>query len=120
MLDRTKLYINGEWVAPEGAGTIAVRSASTEEVIGRVPEGAARDLDAAVRAARAAFPGWMTTKPVERGAFLKKIHDGLKARADEIGKIIAGEVGMPLKLATRIQVCSPIHIFAIYARMAGV
>jgi betaine-aldehyde dehydrogenase len=113
------LYINGEWVAPAGAGVIAVRSASTEEEIGRAPEGTARDLDAAVRAARAAFPSWMTTQPAERGTFLKKIHDGLKAGADEIGKIIAGEVGMPLKLATRIQVGSPIHIFAIYAKMAA-
>ena len=119
MLDRTTLYINGEWVAPDGEGAIDVRSASTEEVIGRVPAGTARDVDVAARAARAAFPGWMATPPAERGALLKKIHDELKARADEIGKIIAGEVGMPLKLATRIQVGSPINIFAMYAGMAG-
>jgi betaine-aldehyde dehydrogenase len=113
------LYINGQWVAPDGTGAIAVRSASTEEVIGHVPEGSVRDLDAAVRAARAAFPAWMATPAAERGAFLKQIHDGLKTRADDIGNIIAGEVGMPLKLATRIQVGSPIHIFSIYAKMAG-
>jgi aldehyde dehydrogenase (NAD+) len=117
--DRTSLYINGQWVAPEGKGTIAVISASSEELIGHVPEGTERDLDAAVRAARAAFPAWMETPPATRGAYLKKIHDELKARADQIGKLIAGEVGMPLKLATRIQVGSPIFIFAMYARMAG-
>ncbi|MFO1097778.1 MAG: aldehyde dehydrogenase family protein [Xanthobacteraceae bacterium] len=119
MIDRTKLYINGAWVAPDGKGDIAVRSASTEEVIGRVPEGSARDLDAAAKAARAALPGWMAVPPAQRGAFLKAIHNELKARAEEIGKIIAGEVGMPLKLATRIQVGSPIAIFAMYADMAG-
>ena len=119
MIDRTKLYINGAWVAPDGKGEIAVRSASTEEVIGRVPEGSVRDLNAAVRAARAALPGWMAVPPAQRGAFLKAIHNELKARSEEIGKIIAGEVGMPLKLATRIQVGSPIAIFAMYAGMAG-
>jgi aldehyde dehydrogenase (NAD+) len=118
VIDRTKLYINGAWVAPDGKGEIAVRSASTEEVIGHVPEGSVRDLDAAVRAARAAFPGWMAAPPAQRGAFLKAIHNELKVRAEEIGKIIAGEVGMPLKLATRIQVGSPIAIFAMYAGMA--
>ncbi len=119
MLDRTMLYINGEWVAPDGKDTIDVLSASTERVIGRVPEGTSRDLDLAVRAARIAFPGWMATPPAERGSFLRKIHEGLKARADEIGKIIAGEVGMPLKLATRIQAGSPVFLFAMYAKMAG-
>ena len=116
---RDKLYIDGAWVAPHGKGTIDVISASTEEVIGRVPEGTADDIDAAVTAARAAFEGWAATPPAERGAFLAKIHEGLKARGDEIGKIIAGEVGMPLKLATRIQAGSPTYIFGMYAKMAG-
>ncbi|MEZ5788147.1 MAG: aldehyde dehydrogenase family protein [Xanthobacteraceae bacterium] len=119
MDDRTTLYINGQWVAAEGKGTITVISASSEEVIGHVPEGTERDLDAAVRAAREALPAWMVTPPATRGAYLKKIHDELNARAEHIGKLIASEVGMPLKLATRIQVGSPIFIFSMYARMAG-
>ena len=57
MMNRQELYIDGEWVAPDGNGTIDVHSASTEEVIGRVPEGTADDVDAAVKAARAALRG---------------------------------------------------------------
>ncbi len=55
MFVRDKLFIGGDWVSPSGAGRIEVVSASTEELIGRVPDGTAADIDAAVRAARAAF-----------------------------------------------------------------
>ena len=39
MLGYQNLYINGEWTQPAGPGVIDVLSASTEEVIGAVPEG---------------------------------------------------------------------------------
>ena len=56
-LTRDKLFIGGEWVEPAGTGTIEVVNPTTEEVIGRIPEGTAEDADRAVRAARAAFDG---------------------------------------------------------------
>jgi len=114
---RDKLYINGRWATPAGPKTIEVRSASTEAVIGRVPEGTPEDADAAVRAARAAFESWAATSVPERARFLARIHEGLQARAEDIGRTIAGEVGMPLKLATRIQAGSPIFTFSMYAKM---
>ncbi len=118
MHNRQQLYINGEWVAPDGTGMIDVHSASTEEVIGRVPEGTAKDAERAAAAARAAFTEWSFTPPAERAALLMKVHEELKARSDELGNIIAGEVGMPLKLAARIQVGSPVHIVSLYAKLA--
>ncbi len=114
---RDKLYIDGQWTASTGRETIDVASASTEELMGRVPEGTPEDVDAAVRAARAAFEPWAATSAAARAGFLQKIHEGLKARAGEIGRVIAGEVGMPVKLATRIQAGSPAFTFAMYAKM---
>mgnify|MGYP000611777902 CR=1 FL=1 len=114
---RDQLYINGKWVKPAGTGSIAVVNASTEEVMGRIPEGNAADADAAVAAARAAFESWSATTPAARAALLQKIHEGLKARTEEIARTICGEVGMPLKLAGRIQAGSPTFTFAMYARM---
>ncbi len=95
MDNRDKLYIDGRWTAPHGSRSIDVLSASTEEVIGRIPEGDTADVQAAVAAARRAFDGWAATPIAERAAFLKKIQEGLKARADDIARTIAGEVGMP-------------------------
>jgi aldehyde dehydrogenase (NAD+) len=116
---RDKLYIDGRWSASTGGKSIEVISPSTETAIGSVPEGTPEDADAAVCAARAAFDAWAATPATERAAFLQKIHEGLKARAEEIGRTIAAEVGMPLKLATRIQAGSPIFTFSMYARMLG-
>jgi len=116
---RDQLYINGQWTAPKGNKSIDVINASTEEVMGRIPEGSEDDVNAAVAAARAAFDGWAATPAAERAAFLQKIHEGLKARMEEIGKLIAGEVGMPVKLATMIQAGSPTATFGLYAKMLG-
>jgi len=76
-------------------------------------------VQAAVAAARRAFDTWAATPAAERAAFLKKIQEGLKARADDIARTIAGEVGMPLKLSTMIQAGSPIGTFGLYSRMLG-
>ena len=58
MIERPNLYIDGAWVPSGGTGTIDVYGAATEEVVGRVPDGVAADVDRAVTAARAAFPAW--------------------------------------------------------------
>jgi acyl-CoA reductase-like NAD-dependent aldehyde dehydrogenase len=117
MLVRDKLFIGGRWVAPSGKEMIDVHNAGTGEVMGRVPAGNANDVDAAVAAARAALEGWNATPPAKRAEFLEKISAGLKARADELAKTIAQEVGMPLKLAGRIQAGLPIANFANFARL---
>ena len=50
-----KLYIGGQWVAPEGTGQIEVISPYTEQVIATVPDGTVGDINRAVAAARAAI-----------------------------------------------------------------
>ncbi|MBB3256612.1 betaine-aldehyde dehydrogenase [Paraburkholderia bannensis] len=114
-----QLYINGQWVAPQGKGTIDVIDSGTEAIMGRIPEGVDADAEAAIAAARAAFDAWSTTPAAERGAYLQKIADKLKARTDELAQLIAGEVGMPLKLARAIQVGGPVYNWAAYAKLAN-
>lgn len=119
MQQHSRFYIGGQWVAPDGNAFIDVENPATETVIARVPEGTATDADRAARAAAAAFPAWAALSGAERGAFLQKIADGLKARQDELGRLIASEVGMPVKLATRVQAGNPIFTFAACARIAA-
>lgn len=116
MLNFDQLYINGQWVAPHGKNAIDVISASTEAVMGRIPEGDEQDAAAAVAAARAAFAPWSVTTPAQRAEYLAKISAGIKARLPELAGIIAGEVGMPIKLAGPIQVGSPMANFSYYAK----
>src|SRR6266446_7073494 len=112
-----KLFIGGRWVAPSGNETIDVHNAGTGEVMGRIPAGGAKDVDAAVAAARGALEKWSQTDPLERAGLLEKIAAGLKARAVELARLIAQEVGMPLKLAGRIQAGLPIANFLNYSKI---
>jgi acyl-CoA reductase-like NAD-dependent aldehyde dehydrogenase len=113
-----KLFINGDWVSPSGRGTIDVINSTTEEVMGRIPEGTAEDIDRAVKAAKAAFEGWSALPVAARAEYLTKISAGLAARTDELAKLVAEELGMPLPLSKMIQAGLPTANFGIYAKLA--
>ena len=117
MILRDKFFINGQWATPSATETIDVHNAGTGEVMGKVPAGGEKDVEAAVAAARAALDGWSATPAAKRAEYLQKISDGLKARAAELGSTIAQEVGMPIKLAGRIQAGLPIANFSNYSKL---
>jgi aldehyde dehydrogenase (NAD+) len=117
MLLRDRLFIDGAWVAPSGKQTIDVHNAGNGEVMGRVPLADDKDVERAVAAARSALEAWSAATADQRSQFLEKISAGLKARADELARLIAQEVGMPLKMSARIQAGLPIANFANYAKL---
>jgi betaine-aldehyde dehydrogenase len=119
MLLRDKFYIDGQWATPSTKDTIDVHNAGTGEVMGTVPAGGDQDIDAAVRAARAAFDGWSQRPVAERADYLAKISAGLKQRLEPLARTIAQEVGMPIKLAGRIQAGLPMMTFGNYAKIAS-
>ncbi|SBT67457.1 Acyl-CoA reductase [Micromonospora sediminicola] len=110
LLVRRHLHLAGDWVDPADGGTIPVENPATGEIIGQVPAGTPADVDRAVAAARAAFPGWAATAPADRAAHLDRLHAALAARADEIARTVALELGTPLKLATRVQAGLPLTV----------
>jgi betaine-aldehyde dehydrogenase len=114
-----KLYVNGQWVEPAGSGTLDVINSTTEEVMGRIPEGTPEDVNRAVAAARAAFDSWSLTPVETRAAYLKSISDKLAARKGDIAAVIASEVGMPLPLATAVQAGLPAMVMGYYAKLLG-
>src|SRR5262245_32166194 len=117
MIVRDKLFIGGRWVAPLAKDTLEVHNAGTGAVMGRIPAAGEKDVDAAVSAARGAFEAWSSQAPSFRADCLDKVSQGLKARADEIARTIAQEVGMPLKMSARIQAGLPIANFSNYGRL---
>jgi len=117
MILRDRFFINGQWAIPSSKETIDVHNAGTGEVMGTVPAGTAKDIEAAAAAARAAFDGWSATPAAKRAEYLQKISEGLKARAAELGSTIAQEVGMPIKLSGRIQAGLPIANFFNYSKL---
>ena len=107
MSARQQIYVGGNWVDSAGDGSIDVVNPSNEEVIGSVPDGVGADVDAAVAAAREAFPGWAATPLEERLGYIEKLAGQLGARSEEIGELISREVGMPGKMAVMIQAGLP-------------
>jgi aldehyde dehydrogenase (NAD+) len=114
---RDKLYIDGAWVPPRASETIEVLDSTTEEVIGRVPLGSPEDVDAAVSAARRAFPEWAEVSPSERAKFATRIGEAIQARMADIAELVAHEVGMPLGLSMLIQAGLPMGTFTSMAEL---
>jgi aldehyde dehydrogenase (NAD+) len=119
--DYDRLFIGGDWVAPEGTDTIAVISPSTEEVIARVPDGTEADIDKAVAAARTAFDRgpWPRLTPVERAEILTKVAAQLVAEMNDMAEIITNEMGSPISFSALGQVLAPSMIFNYYADLAS-
>lgn len=115
---RDTLFIGGRWVVPIGRGGIAVIDPSTAAVYARIPEGVPADAEAAIAAAAAALGPWSRIPVAERAAYIERIAAGIEARSDELALAIASEVGMPLKLAARVQVGGPLWHWRHYARLA--
>jgi len=115
MMRYTDLYIDGGW--RHASGNIDVLSAATEEVIGSVSEGTRQDVNAAVDAARRAFPKWSETAAEERADWLDKIAAALKERTEQIARTIAMEVGSPISIATSIQAGLPVVVTSSYAKL---
>lgn len=117
MIERTELYINGQWITPTGFDVFEVVNPATGAVLGRVPAATLADTDRAVAAAVGAFDRWSRTSVSERAACLTSIQAGLVSRAEEIAHTITSEVGMPIKLSRRIQAGLPTVILESYIKL---
>ncbi|MFJ6667220.1 aldehyde dehydrogenase family protein [Streptomyces sp. NPDC091383] len=114
------LYIDGGWCpAARPDEVIEVVNPADEQVIARVPAAGPDDVDAAVRAARAALPGWAATPPAERAARLAALRDALAARKDEIAETVTAELGSPPAFSEAVHAGLPIAVAATYAELAA-
>jgi len=111
-------YIGGARVPATPAGEVHVGDAATGAPLATVTLGGAADADAAVRAARLALPAWRALGARGRAPFLLAIADALEAVSGELAREISREVGMPLKLARRIQVDAPVAAWRATAALA--
>jgi aldehyde dehydrogenase (NAD+) len=107
--DRDTFFIDGQWVAPAGTGTIEVISPHTEEVIATVPDGTAADMDRAVAAARRTFDetGWPTMPADERLAIVARFAELYAARMMDMAAVITEEMGSPISFSQLAQSPAP-------------
>src|SRR5688500_12601480 len=85
------MRIGGSWVgADEGRPVI---NPADESVIAEVPEGDAGHIERALEAARTAQKAWARKSGVERGAVLRAVADGIRARGEELARLVVAEQG---------------------------
>jgi len=90
-------WIGGEWMGQVNREPIDIINPATEEVFEQVLDGSRGDADAAVVAAKKAFGIWHRMTAVSRGELLHEVADRLKARTEEIARLLTLEGGKPLK-----------------------
>ena len=113
-----KIYVNGKWVSASANDTIKVYDSTDESVMATIPAGTAADVDAAAKAAHAAFESWSGLDVQERAKYMARIGDGLAGRMDEIATAISRETGMSKMLSQLVQVGLPINSFKQAAAIA--
>src|SRR3954454_17367673 len=101
--DTRTLLIGGTPTEPQGE-TWDVINPATEDVLATVGGASADQVDAAVAAARKAFPAWAALSGEERSRHIHRFADALEKAADRLLPSIVNEVGTPVSLASFLQV----------------
>ncbi|WP_055477322.1 aldehyde dehydrogenase [Gordonia sp. HS-NH1] len=110
-IDHSSLFIGSQWTTPSSSERITVRSATTEQIIGSVPEAAPADVDAAVATARRAFDdprGWSNWDPSRRAEILDRFADEYTSRSEEIFTAVSQQNGMPISIARQLEAFPPV------------
>lgn len=90
------LYYGGAWHAPKAGVYEDTINPTYNEAITAAPVADADDVDAAVKAAHAAFPAWAATPPIERGRYLRKAAAVLREHAVPLAQLDSLNNGNPV------------------------
>ena len=120
-MNRDKLFIGGQWVAPDDGDVINVIEAATERVMGRVATGGRGDINAAVGAAARASSGeWSSVSAETRSRLLVDFADTLEKRARDTAELVTRQNGMPISLSIGANGYFPAILFRYYADLVAV
>src|SRR5262245_33102208 len=95
MQERYEHFIGGAFVPSHTGRQLETTNPTTGKPLARIARGDAEDVDAAVKAAEAALPGWRDRRPIERGRILLEIARRLRERQQEIAALEVLEAGKP-------------------------
>ncbi|KJV27770.1 aldehyde dehydrogenase family protein [Luteibacter yeojuensis] len=116
MHDLTQIYIDGAFATPHGEERFELFNPATELVIGTVRLADADDARRAIAAAKRALPAWSRTTLAERAALLRRMHDAVAAREDELFAAVTEEYGAPVSRARwMVRYAAQVFLDAIHA-----
>src|SRR5262249_51994473 len=107
-------YIDGNWVKPSGDKSQDVMNPATSKPIGQLGHVSRGDLDKALAAADKGFKQWRKVSAFERGKILRKAAELVRARTDDIAKVLTQEQGKVL-MEAKLEVASAADVIDWYA-----
>ncbi len=108
-------YINGELVPAQSNGWLDNYEPATGEVYSRIADSDERDVELAVQAARAAFPGWKRTSLDERSRLLSAIADRIEQWNEALAEAESMDNGKPVSVARTVDIPRAAHNFRFFA-----
>ena len=112
------LFVGGEFGDPAAGGSLKTVNPATEEVLAEVAVAGPDDVDRAVRAARAAQPGWAALPAAERAKYLFRIARIVQERARELAVLETLDNGKPIKESRDVDVPTAAAHFFYHAGWA--
>jgi aminomuconate-semialdehyde/2-hydroxymuconate-6-semialdehyde dehydrogenase len=114
-MDKIQSFVGGELVPPASGTFVPKVSPATGRPYALLPDSDASDVAAAVRAARAALPGWSETSVATRADLLRRLAAALEAKADDFARAESIDTGKLLSLASRMDIPRSIGMLRFYA-----
>ena len=112
-----KQFIDGKFTAGEGA-VENVLDPATGAALAKIPEASPAQVEAAVKAAEKAFPGWARTPPKDRAAALLKLADAVEANGAELAALESQNCGKPYAAALNDEIPAIADVFRFFAGAA--
>ena len=117
-MQRDPHWINGRPCEPNSGQWLDVFNPATRGVTSQVADGDARDVDAAIAAAQAAFPAWSSLPNSARARWMERLADALDARIDAFARTEAIDGGKPLALARDAEIPRAVSNLRFFAHAA--
>jgi aminomuconate-semialdehyde/2-hydroxymuconate-6-semialdehyde dehydrogenase len=108
-------FINGEFVPPRSGAYFDDVNPATAEVIASIPDSDERDVDDAVRAAKAAFSSWSRTPAADRSNLLLKLAELIEKNTDALARTESIDNGKTISLAKRLDIPRAVANFRFFA-----
>ena len=108
-------FINGAFAPPRSGAYFPNIGPATAEVIAEVPDSDRADVDAAVAAAKNAFPAWSRTSAEQRSHLLLKLADLIEKNLEELAQLESRDNGKPLSLARMLDIPRAVANFRFFA-----
>lgn len=111
------LYINGEWTPASDGAVFTSTNPANGEKLAQCAEATREDVDAAVKAAWAAYPSWKNVKKEERADILDRIAERIEENAEWLAKVETTDNGKPIRETMAIDVPYSARHFRYYASL---